>query len=72
MDPFVFLPVLCLASNAFFMSYTNVFTMIAEKTLGKEDAWTPKHLFRYGVVYFAASILSMGVAIPYWQHLGML
>ncbi|MDR1205840.1 MAG: anion permease [Peptococcaceae bacterium] len=69
-DPLVWVPLLCIPMNAFFLSYTNMFALAAEANMG-EKGWTGNHLTRYGVVYFAASMLVMLVAVPYWISIGM-
>lgn len=67
--PHVWIPLLCIAINAFFVSYMNMFVLISEANLGHEG-WKPAHLFRYGTVYFAASLVSMLAVVPYWISAG--
>ncbi|MDR1572435.1 MAG: anion permease [Clostridiales Family XIII bacterium] len=69
-SPLVWIPMLSLAQNAFFMSYTNLFASIAENVLG-EGAWTRGHLARYGLAYFAASLVATLASVPYWKSIGM-
>lgn len=69
-DPLLWVPLMALAQNAFFLSYTNMFTLVAEANLG-DKGWKPKELSLFGVVYFVAVLLAMVVAIPYWQSLGL-
>ena len=69
-DPLVWVPLLALAQNAFFLSYTNMFALVAESSL-KDKGWQPGELSRFGLVYFGATLLAMLVAIPYWQALGL-
>lgn len=68
--PMVWAPLLCIAMNAFFLSYQNMFALVAEANMAGKG-WTPKHLGQYGVVYFVASMLTMLIAIPYWISIGM-
>ncbi len=67
----VWVPLLCIAMNAFFLSYQNMFTLVAEANMAGKG-WTSKHLGQYGIVYFIASMISMLIAIPYWVSIGML
>lgn len=69
-DPLVWVPLLCIAMNAFFMSYQNMFALVGEANM-KGKGWTAKHLAQYGIVYFAVSMLIMLIAIPYWSSIGM-
>ncbi|OLS01907.1 SLC13 family permease [Tissierella creatinophila] len=68
--PLVWVPLLCIAVNSFFLSYQNMFALVAEANMAGEG-WTPKHLAQYGTVYFVASMITMLVAIPYWISIGM-
>lgn len=70
-NPLVWVPLLCIAMNAFFLSYQNMFTLVAEANMAGKG-WTSKHLGQYGIVYFIASMISMLIAIPYWVSIGML
>lgn len=63
--PHIWIPLICIGINAFFVRYMNMFVLIAESGLGHEG-WQAKHLLRYGLVYFAASLLAMIPVIPYW------
>ena len=69
-DPMVWVPLLALAQNAFFLSFTNMFALIAEANLG-DRGWKPAEFSKFGVVYFVAVLLAMLVAVPYWQYLGL-
>lgn len=69
-NPLVWVPLITIALNAFFMSYENMFALVAEANL-VDKGWTSKHFGIYGTVYFVASLIAMAVAIPYWTALGM-
>ncbi|MEL7567699.1 MAG: SLC13 family permease [Dehalobacterium sp.] len=69
-NPLVWVPLLCIAMNAFFLSYQNMFALVAEANMGG-SGWASKHLFRFGTAYFLVCMLSMLVAIPYWISIGM-
>jgi hypothetical protein len=69
-NPLVWVPLLSLAQNAFFMSYTNLFASIAENALG-DGSWTRGHLARYGLAYFLVSLAGVLASVPYWQAIGM-
>ena len=69
-NPLLWIALLCIPLNAFFLSYQNIFALAAEANMvGK--GWTAGHLAQYGLVYFIASLLAMILAIPYWSWLGM-
>lgn len=69
-NPLVWVPLLCIAMNSFFLSYTNMFALVAEANM-EENGWTSKHLAVYGTAYFIISMASMLVVIPYWISIGM-
>lgn len=69
-SPFVWIPLLSIALNAFFMSYQNLFALVGEANM-KGRGWTSKHLSQYGTVYFIVSMITMLIAIPYWISIGM-
>ncbi|MEL7563690.1 MAG: SLC13 family permease [Dehalobacterium sp.] len=69
-NPLVWIGLLCIPLNAFFMSYTNMFALVGEANMmGK--GWTAKHFAQVGIVYFISSMISMIVTIPYWISIGM-
>jgi anion transporter len=70
-NPLVWIPLISIALNAFFMSYQNMFGLVAETNLGKQG-WSSKHLGIYGTTYFIASLVSMLAAVPYWILIGIL
>lgn len=69
-NPLVWLGLFLMGANSFFMSYTNIFALISE-ALAKERSWTPWQLSKYGLVYGAACLITLAVAIPYWISIGM-
>lgn len=69
-DPRIWMALLPMGMNAFFLSYQNVFLLISQASL-KEDGWTNKHQVKYATAYFIACLLSMIVAVPYWNSLGI-
>ncbi|MGD8400027.1 MAG: hypothetical protein PVH64_03700 [Bacillota bacterium] len=70
-NPLVWVPLLCIGMNAFFLSYQNMFALVAEANM-EGSGWTSKHLFRFGTAYFVVSMLAMLIAIPYWISIGIL
>ncbi|SMC47488.1 SLC13 family permease [Papillibacter cinnamivorans] len=68
--PLVWIPLFNIAINACFMSYQNVFALIAESNM-QGRGWVPSHFTRFGVVYFVSSMLALLVAIPYWISMGL-
>lgn len=69
-DPLVWVTLFVMAGNCFFMSYQNMFALIGESILG-DQGWTPKQISKYGLVYLAACIIALLVAVPYWNSLGL-
>jgi anion transporter len=69
-SPLIWVPLLGIAQNTFLLSYTNLFALISEKSMG-ESGWNRRHFSQYGAIYCLVAIASMAVAIPYWQALGM-
>jgi hypothetical protein len=47
-----------------------MFALIGESILG-DQGWTPKQISKYGLVYLAACIIALLVAVPYWNSLGL-
>ncbi|MBQ6495718.1 MAG: anion permease [Firmicutes bacterium] len=70
-DPLVFVPILCLACCAFFMAYQNQWAIMSER-VAKERSWTAGHLFRYSLIYFGASMISILVCVPIFQSWGLI
>ncbi|MCL2637184.1 MAG: SLC13 family permease [Oscillospiraceae bacterium] len=68
--PLVWIPTFIFAANAFFMSYQNIWAMMS-KSMSGDRAWSNKHLGLYGVVYFAACMLTLTIAIPMWISQGL-
>ena len=69
-NPLIWIPLLCIAKTSFFLSYTNMFILVAEANMNGKG-WTAEHLAKYGVVYFIASMITMLAAVPYWISIGM-
>ncbi len=69
-NPLVWVSLFCMGFNSYFLSYQNVFALVAEANM-KEDGWTAGHFLRSGIVYTAACFITLIVAIPYWSSLGM-
>jgi len=69
-NPLIWIPLLCIAKNSFFLSYINMFVLVAESNMGGKG-WTAEHLAKYGTAYFIASMITMLAAVPYWISIGM-
>jgi len=69
-NPLVWIPLMAIAVNACFLSYQNMFALVAETNF-KNNGWKDKHFTAFGCVYFVASIIAMLAAVPYWIFLGM-
>lgn len=70
-NPFIWISLLGIPMNSFFLSYTNTFALIAESSL-KDKGWRELHLTKYGFAYFMAALVSMCVVIPYWDKFGLI
>ncbi len=69
-NPLVWIPLFTIAINACFLSYQNMFALVAESNF-ENNGWMKKHFSIYGCVYFIACMISMLAAIPYWISIGM-
>ena len=69
-NPLVWIPLSCIAMSSFFLNYTNMLALTAEASMG-DEGWTAGHLAKYGAAYFAASMIAMFAAVPYWISIGM-
>jgi len=69
-NPLIWVPLACIAVNSFFLSYTNLFALVAEANMGGKG-WTAEHFAKYGAVYFIVSMIVMLAAVPYWISIGM-
>jgi len=69
-SPLVWLPVLIMAGNAFFLAYQNIWAMMSRSIAG-DRAWSNKHLGVYGIVYFIACLLALAMVIPLWINAGL-
>lgn len=69
-NPLVWIPLFTISINVFILSYQNMFALIAEANQAGKG-WTARHFGIYGGVYFAAVLITMLAAIPYWISIGM-
>lgn len=69
-DPLIWIPLITVAMNACFLSYQNMFALVAETNFDG-NGWTPKHFGLYGGAYFVSSLITMLAAIPYWISIGI-
>jgi anion transporter len=69
-DPLVWVPLITIAMNACFLSYQNMFALVAQTSFN-DNGWTQKHFGLYGTAYFLSSLLTMIIAVPYWISIGM-
>jgi di/tricarboxylate transporter len=69
-NPMVWIPLFIMAANCFFLTYTNMFAMVAE-SIAKERSWTSGQSTTYGIVYGVAVLITLAIAIPYWTSIGM-
>ena len=70
-SPLVWVAVFVMTGNCFFMNYQNMWANMSLSIAG-DRAWTPGHLLRFSLLYFAACILSLSAAIPLWRGEGFL
>jgi len=69
-NPLIWIPLFTMAVNACFLSYQNMFALVAETNF-THNGWSKKHLGLFGSVYFIACIIAMIAAVPYWISIGM-
>jgi len=69
-DPLVWVAIFILAGNAFFLAYQNMWAVMS-RSIAKDRAWTNKHQGKYGLIYFAACLVALIVAVPMWINAGM-
>ena len=69
-SPLVWLFIFVMAGNAFIMAYQNMWAMMSRAIAG-ERTFTNKHLGIYGIIYFAACLIALLVAIPMWAGAGL-
>ncbi len=69
-NPLVWIPMIAIAMNAFFLSYQNMFALVAEANMAGKG-WKSSHFSRYGIIYFIAVMVAMLAAVPYWISIGM-
>ncbi len=69
-NPMVWVPLFIMAANCFFLTYTNMFAMVAE-SIAKERSWTSGQSTTYGLVYGVAVLITLAISIPYWTSIGM-
>ena len=69
-NPLIWIPLFTMAVNACFLSYQNMFALVAETNFA-HNGWSKKHLGLFGSVYFIACIIAMIAAVPYWISIGM-
>jgi di/tricarboxylate transporter len=69
-NPLVWLPILVMAANCFFMAYQNLWAMMGRSIAG-DRAWPASHMAAYGLLYFASCLLTMLAAVPMWMNAGL-
>jgi len=70
-SPLVWIAIFILAGNAFFLAYQNMWAVMS-RSIAEDRAWTNKHQSIYGILYFAACMIAVAVAIPMWIGAGLL
>jgi anion transporter len=68
-NPLVWIAIFILAGNAFFLAYQNMWAVMS-RSIAEDRAWTNKHQGKYGLLYFAACLLALVVAVPMWINAG--
>jgi len=69
-SPMVWIAIFILAGNAFFLAYQNMWAVMS-RSIAEDRAWTNNHQGKYGLLYFAACLLALIVAIPMWISAGL-
>jgi hypothetical protein len=44
---------------------------VMSRSIAEERAWTNKHQSVYGLIYFAACLIALVVAVPMWISAGL-
>jgi len=70
-NPLIWIPLLVMAGNTFFLSYTNSFMLIGRSIVG-DKGWSNKQENIYGLIYGGACLIALAIAIPYWMAMGFL
>ena len=69
-SPLVWVVLFVMSINCFFMAYQNMWALMSQ-SMNDDRSWTGAHLGRYGLAYFAACLVALAVAVPYWMGLGL-
>ena len=69
-NPLVWVPLFVMAGNSFLMAYQNIWAMMSNSIAG-DRAWKDRHLSIYGLLYFAACLIALAVAVPMWIYAGL-
>ncbi|NQS75507.1 MAG: tricarboxylate transporter [Peptococcaceae bacterium] len=69
-NPLVWVPLFIMAANCFFLTYTNMFALVAE-SIAEKRSWTSGQSATYGMVYGVAVLITLAISIPYWTSIGM-
>jgi anion transporter len=69
-NPLVWIAIFIMAGNAFFIAYQNIWAVMGQ-TIASDRAWTNKHLGTYGILYFAACLITLLAAVPMWINAGL-
>jgi len=64
-SPLVWVVLFVMSINCCFMAYQNMWALMSQ-SVNNDRSWTSKHLFRYGLAYFAACLAALSLTIPYW------
>ena len=69
-SPFVWIAIFMLAGNAFFLAYQNMWAVMS-RSIAADRSWKNGHQGIYALIYFAACLLALVVAIPMWINAGL-
>jgi hypothetical protein len=69
--PLVLFMLFIMAGNCFFAAYQQPFVILGQSLAGPAS-WTPSQLRKAGIIYLAASLLTLIIAISYWQMTGFI
>lgn len=70
-NPLVFITILVMVGNCFFVNYQNMWALMAQ-SIARKYKWQNNSLAIYGLGYFIACMIALAIAIPTWKALGML
>jgi hypothetical protein len=69
-SPLAWVLIYVMAGNFFILGYQNMWALMAG-SMARDRVWTTGHLAKYGLVYVAACLIAMLIAVPIYSGMGM-